>query len=127
MPGLPPTCVSTKLLTRRVKTQLAIFARKHLQENNSARTSRVLLGNTCEGDKGYCSAMIQEVLRIDFEELQLHRISQGVYTINTGAIRCFERCGFVKERIFRDVLKFDEYWSLVEMSILKDEWRQIYL
>jgi RimJ/RimL family protein N-acetyltransferase len=98
------------------------------KKNQSARISRVLVGNTCERGKGYCSAMIQELLRIGFEELKLHRISLGVYTTNTGAIRCYERCGFAREGISRDVLKFDdEYWSLMEMSILEDEWRQIYL
>ncbi len=72
--------------------------------------------------------MIQAVLRIGFEELRLHRIELGVYTTNTSAIRCYERCGFVKEGISRDVLKYDnEWWSLMEMSILEDEWRQLYL
>jgi RimJ/RimL family protein N-acetyltransferase len=71
--------------------------------------------------------MIQEVLRIGFEELKLHRIELGVYSTNESAIRCYERCGFVKEGLSRDVLKYNnEYWSLMEMSILEDEWRQIY-
>jgi RimJ/RimL family protein N-acetyltransferase len=97
------------------------------QKNRSARISRVLVGDTCARGKGYCSAMIQEVLRIGFEDLKLHRIELGVYTTNPSAIRCYQRCGFVKEGISRDVLKYnDEYWSLMEMSILENEWRQIY-
>jgi RimJ/RimL family protein N-acetyltransferase len=95
------------------------------KKNGSARISRVLVGNTCERGKGYCSAMIAEVLRIGFEEMRLHRIALGVYTSNTGAIRCYERCGFVKEGVSRDVLKYgDDYWSLLEMSILEEEWRR---
>ncbi|HYO22353.1 MAG TPA: GNAT family protein [Flavisolibacter sp.] len=98
------------------------------QKNRSARISRVLVGNTCERGKGYCSAMVEEVLRVGFEEMRLHRISLGVYATNHSAIRCYERCGFVKEGISRDVLKYGtEYWSLVEMGILEDEWRRLYL
>lgn len=98
------------------------------RKNNSARISRVLVGNTCERGKGYCKGMIQAILQVGFEELRLHRIELGVYSTNTAAIRCYESCGMVKEGEFRDILKHgDEYWSLTEMSILEDEWRQLYL
>ena len=97
------------------------------QKNRSGRISRVLVGDTCARGKGYCAAMTQEIMRIGFEELGLHRIALGVYTSNTSAIRCYERCGFVKEGISRDVLWYkNEYWSLLEMSILEHEWQQIY-
>ena len=97
------------------------------EKNRSARISRVLVGETCQRGKGYCTAMIEEVLRIGFDEMDLHRIALGVYATNHSAIRCYERCGFVKEGLFRDVLKFGkEYWSLLEMSILEEEWRQLY-
>jgi RimJ/RimL family protein N-acetyltransferase len=95
-------------------------------KNRAARISRVLVGDTCQRGKGYCKGMIMAILRIGFEDLKLHRIDLGVYTINTAAIRCYESCGMVKEGISRDVLKHgDEYWSLMEMSILEDEWRQL--
>jgi RimJ/RimL family protein N-acetyltransferase len=98
------------------------------EKNRSARVSRVLVGDTCARGKGYCTGMVQEVLRIGFEELKLHRISLGVYTYNESAIRCYERCGFVREGVSRDVLRYNnEYWSLLEMSILEDEWRKLRL
>jgi RimJ/RimL family protein N-acetyltransferase len=98
------------------------------RKNSAARISRVLVGNTCERGKGVCQAMIQAALRIGFEELHLHRISLGVYAFNHAAIRCYERCGFIKEGTSRDVFKYrNEYWSLVEMSILEDEWQQLYM
>jgi RimJ/RimL family protein N-acetyltransferase len=97
------------------------------RKNSAARISRVLVGDTWARGKGVCQAMIQAVLHIGFEELQLHRIGLGVYAFNQAAIRCYERCGFVKEGISRDVFKYrDQYWSLVEMSILEDEWQQLY-
>lgn len=95
------------------------------KRNNAARISRVLVGNTQERGRGYCTGMINAILTIGFVELKLHRISLGVYDFNTSAIRCYEKCGFIKEGVMRDVLKYDDgtYWSLIEMGILEDEWR----
>lgn len=98
------------------------------QKNRSARISRVLIGNTAERGRGYCRGMINAILRIGFEDLKLHRISLGVYDFNYAAIKCYEKCGFVREGLMRDVLKYQDgdYWSLLEMSILESEWRGLH-
>ncbi|GAB4091447.1 GNAT family N-acetyltransferase [Flaviaesturariibacter terrae] len=94
------------------------------RKNRSARISRVLVGDSQQKGRGLCTAMIKALLRIGFDELKLHRISLGVYDFNHGAIRCYEKCGFVREGVQRDILRYgDHYWSLLEMSILEDEWR----
>lgn len=94
--------------------------------DRSARLTRVLVGDAARG-RGVCTQMIRAALQIGFEELKLHRISLGVYTFNHAAIRCYLRCGFHKEGVLRDVVRHgDEYWSLVEMSILEDEWRHLH-
>lgn len=97
------------------------------RKNRSARISRVLVGNTEERGKGVCQQMINAILKFGFEYLELHRVSLGVYSFNTSAIRCYEKCGFVSEGVQRDVLQYKpgEWWSLLEMSILEDEWRKI--
>ena len=70
--------------------------------------------------------MISAVLRIGFQELKLHRISLGVYDFNTAALRCYQRSGFVHEGLQRDVLRYeDEWWSLIEMGILENEWKAL--
>lgn len=98
------------------------------EKNKAGRISRVLVGNTEDRGKGYCTGMIDAILKIGFEKLALHRISLGVYDFNRSAIRCYEKCGFVKEGLTRDVLRYenDTYWSLVEMGILEDEWRAMH-
>src|SRR4051794_20634687 len=96
------------------------------EKNKAGRISRVLVGNTAERGKGVCTGMLRSILKVGFDDLGLHRISLGVYDFNKSAIRCYEKAGFVKEGLMRDVLRYDNdaYWSLWEMSILEDEWRK---
>jgi RimJ/RimL family protein N-acetyltransferase len=47
----------------------------------------------------------------------------GVYDFNKAAIRCYQKAGLVIEGTNRDCLLFkNKWWSLVEMSILEEEW-----
>ncbi len=95
-------------------------------KNRSARITRVLIGNTTERGKGCCQGMIKAVLKIAFEELNLHRVSLGVYHDNVPATKCYEKTGFITEGIQRDILWYKEtWWSMIEMSILEKEWRTL--
>ena len=94
------------------------------QNNRSGRITRVLIGPGHTRGKGYCPAMVKAVLQVGFAELNLHRIELGVYSFNQAAIRCYRKCGFHTDGVLRDVARHgDSYWSLVEMSVLEDEWR----
>ena len=93
------------------------------RKNRSARISRVLIDPESQG-KGYCMQMVRAVLQIGFEELKLHRICLGVYDFNKAAMRCYEKAGMVIEGTNRDCLLFKgKWWSLVEMSMLEEEWK----
>lgn len=92
--------------------------------NRSGRIGKVLLGKPYQG-KGYGKQMIDEALRIGFEEEKLHRISLGVFDFNVSAIRCYEKAGFVQEGLIRDARRYeDTFWNLIEMSILENEWKK---
>ena len=94
------------------------------RKNRSARISRVLIDPESQG-KGYCMQMVRAVLQIGFEELKLHRICLGVYDFNKAAMRCYEKAGMVIEGTNRDCLLFKgKWWSLVEMSMLEEEWNK---
>lgn len=96
------------------------------RKNRAARITRVLVGNTGERSKGLCQGMVKAVLKIGFEDLHLHRISLGVYDNNIAAIRCYQKAGLTIEGTKRDILWHkDAWWSLIEMSVLEDEWRNI--
>ncbi|MDQ0483332.1 GNAT family N-acetyltransferase [Guptibacillus hwajinpoensis] len=91
--------------------------------NKSARIGKVLVGDNDVRGQGIGQRMIEELLKIAFNEFALHRVSLGVFDFNQSAIRCYEKAGFTKEGLLRDYRKNDnEYWSLWEMSILKHEW-----
>ena len=96
------------------------------RKNRSGRITRVLVSQCVRG-KGICQSMIKAVLKIGFEDLKLHRISLGVYGTNPSALTCYEKCGFQKEGISRDTLLYQgRFYSIVEMSMLEDEYREIY-
>lgn len=96
------------------------------QTNKSARVGRVLVGDPNVRGKGIGELMVNETLRIAFDELKLHRVSLGVFDFNLAAIACYEKVGFKKEGLLRDTCKFeDEYWSLWEMSMLEHEWSKL--
>ena len=78
--------------------------------------------------KGYCRSMIQAVLKVGFEQLGLHRIGLGLYNDNTAALNCYEKSGFKVEGVSRDILfNKGKWWSMIEMSILEDEWKEMNL
>jgi RimJ/RimL family protein N-acetyltransferase len=68
--------------------------------------------------------MVRRALEVGFGELGLHRIDLVVFDFNTAAIACYEKAGFVVEGRLREARRLgDEYWTLVQMSILEEEWR----
>lgn len=91
-------------------------------ENRSGRLGLVIVspGRRAEG---IGSRMVRLALARGFEDYGLHRIELGVFDFNFSAIRCYERCGFVREGVQRHACRYkDGYWNLVMMSILRSEW-----
>jgi RimJ/RimL family protein N-acetyltransferase len=69
--------------------------------------------------------MINAIVEIAFETFKLHRVDLGVFDFNKSAIACYEKAGFKIEGTLRDCRKVnDEYWSLINMSILEEEYRR---
>lgn len=94
-------------------------------ENYSARIGKVLIAEKNRG-MGFGHRMVNEMLTMGFHELCLHRISLGVFDFNIPAIKTYENTGFQKDGLLRDVRRVgDAYWSLWEMSILEEEWRNL--
>jgi len=93
--------------------------------NRSARITRVIVGDPAARGKKLGEQIIRAVMEVGFRDLKLHRMSLGVYDFNEPAIRCYRKCGFNVDGVLRDISRHeDTFWSIMEMSILEDEWQE---
>ena len=75
--------------------------------------------------RGFGSEAINWVLCWGFHYAQLHRIEIDALEYNQGAVRLYERLGFVPEGRRRDFLWYQgRYWDLVMFGMLEGEWRE---
>lgn len=80
----------------------------------------MLIGPSEQRGHGYGKQLMQAALRFAFEELALQKVTLGVFTFNTPAIRCYEKLGFIQERMLKNARKHGEdYWDLIEMAVEK--------
>jgi RimJ/RimL family protein N-acetyltransferase len=65
------------------------------------------------------------ILRYAFTEMNLQRITLGVFEYNPRAIRSYEKAGFKVEGILRQYLHREgRYWDEIMMGILREEWME---
>jgi RimJ/RimL family protein N-acetyltransferase len=75
--------------------------------------------------RGYGTDAIRAVLRHGFEALGLRRIDLHTDADNARGIRCYEKCGFVREGVMRERrLRYGKPLDMVMMGLLRDEWNQ---
>ena len=93
------------------------------KKNKNAKLCRILIADKNDRNKGFGTMIINELLKIGFVELELHRIDLGVFEFNKPAIKCYEKCGFKNEGLLRESFVVDnEFHSVYNMGILKKEW-----
>jgi RimJ/RimL family protein N-acetyltransferase len=72
---------------------------------------------------GYGTDAMRIIVGYGFREMGLHRIQLAVAPYNPGAIRVYEKAGFVHEGRFREFVLHDGRWyDGIVMSILDHEW-----
>lgn len=73
--------------------------------------------------KGYGTDAMKVLLRYAFTEVNLHRVSLGVFDYNARAIKAYEKAGFILEGRMREAMHRDrKYWDILFMGVLRDEW-----
>ncbi|MGF7050499.1 RimJ/RimL family protein N-acetyltransferase [Paenibacillus sp. DS2015] len=94
--------------------------------NKEAVVGRFLIKADQDRGKGIGTKALEELVRIGFEEFSLHRMKLYVFHINTQAIRCYEKVGFVSENITKNIYQSisGDYWDGIEMFIDKETWQQ---
>ncbi|WP_336322562.1 GNAT family protein [Streptomyces lavendofoliae] len=91
-------------------------------EHNRSCNFRTLIGPRGR-DRGLGTEAIRLLLAHGFEGLGLNRISLSVYAFNPRAIRVYEKVGFVREGVEREVLLHEGRWiDALTMSVLAREW-----
>ena len=67
---------------------------------------------------------IRLVLGYAFEDLGLRRVDLQTDADNARAIRCYEKCGFVREGVLRARrLRYGEPIDMLAMGVLREEWQ----
>ena len=81
------------------------------------------LGERDYWGNGYGTDAMRVMLRFAFDELNLWRVSLGVFAHNPRAIRSYEKAGFRHEGVIRgDCQRDGQRWDSVFMRILREEW-----
>ncbi len=91
--------------------------------NRSAFLSRIVVRRAWRG-RGLGVALVKALASHAFVDLKLHRLELNVCEQNLQAIRCYEKAGFQREGLLREVLAAkDGYWNEYRMSVLRHEYR----
>jgi RimJ/RimL family protein N-acetyltransferase len=64
----------------------------------------IMIGEAEFRGKGYGSDALRLLIRIAFEELNLHKLKLSVFAFNLQALGCYEKCGFIREGLLKDEL-----------------------
>lgn len=94
-----------------------------IDDENRSASFRIALGSSEHFGKGLGTEATRLIVDFGFRQLNLHRIELEVFDFNPRAQHVYEKVGFKKEGVKRDVLLWDgKYQSAIVMSILEDEW-----
>jgi len=84
------------------------------------------IGETEYWNKGYGTDVMNILLRFAFAEVNLKRVSLGVFEYNPRAIRSYEKAGFRHEGRLRHLLRREgRRWDNLYMGILREEWLEL--
>ncbi len=96
-----------------------------IDEGRGQATLGISIGEKGRWGRGYGTDGIRQALRYGFEELGLRRIDLEVDEDNLRGIRCYEKCGFVREGLLRaHRLRRGQPVNAVAMAILREEFER---
>jgi RimJ/RimL family protein N-acetyltransferase len=80
----------------------------------------LLIGERAYWGRGIATEVISLVSRYAFDELKLRKVTAGCYDTNRGAIKAFEKAGFVREGLRKkQYLCNGEYVDHVMLGLLR--------
>jgi RimJ/RimL family protein N-acetyltransferase len=85
-------------------------------------TLGIVIANKKFHNKGIGTEAINLLLTYAFKRANLRKIELDVHEFNEAGIKCYKKCGFVKEGVIRENLYRDgNYYDTIKMGLLKRE------
>lgn len=104
------------------KIAIGITSLINIDTKNQNAECIIDIGEKKHWGKGYGTEALSILLQYAFLELNLHRISLRVFSINEKAIHIYSKLGFVNEGVSRQSLYRNGKWhDIIHMGILKEE------
>lgn len=89
---------------------------------------RLGIGEATSRRKGYGSQALGLLLQYAFCDLNLFRVTAVVPVYNEGAMRLFQKFGFMEETRRSNALYRDgKFWDVIGFGLLVSEWRELFL
>ena len=95
--------------------------------NNIYRSAefRILIGEKSYWGKGVGTEALKFLCAYGFETLNLNRVSLGVNGANAGALKSYEKAGFITEGSLKQAIyRNGQYYDVTMMRLLKDEYNK---
>jgi RimJ/RimL family protein N-acetyltransferase len=82
----------------------------------------LFIGEKALWSRGYGTDAVRTILRYAFTGMRLNRVSLTTDELNARALRCYEKCGFVREGLLRQHRLVDgQFRNSVLMGVLQEE------
>ena len=83
----------------------------------------IAIGEKDYWSKGYGTAATRLMLDYGFKQLNLHRVSSGVFSFNERSLRMHRKVGFIEEGRQRETdFKNGRYYDRIRFGILEKDW-----
>lgn len=85
-------------------------------------TIGIMVGDKNYWNKGYGTDAMKVLMKFIFDNMNIRKIKLNVFSFNTRAQRCYEKCGFKVEGVLKDeVFKDGKYYDEIIMSVFRSE------
>ncbi len=86
---------------------------------------RILIGDKTYWGKGIGTECAKAIIDYAFKNINLNKVWLGVSEENLGAVKSYEKSGFVFEgKLRKEIYRNNKYYDAIRMSILKEEWER---
>lgn len=86
----------------------------------------IMIGEKDYWSNGYGTDAVRTLLKLAFDEMNLHRVWLHVFADNERAVACYVKCGFREEgRLRQEVFQDGRYNDLIVMGVLEDEFAAV--